>query len=111
MTPSFIEKIEKSPVLRKAFQDERFLAISQQLARDPIATIQKVSKELPHFIPALQEFTALIGETMEEKAQEEELKKLPKLDDFEQGLIDRVMSDEKVQVQSVKESRFIIFSN
>ena len=93
-----MEKIEKSPVLRKAFQDDRFLIIAQQLARDPMSTIQKVSKEMPHFIPALQEFTALIGDTMERKAQEEELKKQPKLDDFEQGLIDRVMSDEKVQV-------------
>lgn len=102
MTPAFMEKIDKSPVLRKAFQDARFLAISQQLAKDPVATIQRVSKEMPHFIPALQEFTALIGETMEQKALEEERKKQPPLDSFEQGLVDRVMGDTKVQVRLIE---------
>jgi hypothetical protein len=95
MTPDFLDRIEKSPVLRKAFQDERFLVISQELARDPVNTMKKVSQHMPEFLDALREFTALIGDQMTKKAEEMEA---PKLDASEQALVDRVMKEPAVQV-------------
>ncbi|KAJ3344873.1 hypothetical protein HDU91_007525, partial [Kappamyces sp. JEL0680] len=99
MTPAFLAKIDKSPVLSKAFQDPRFLAFSQELAGNPIATMQKVAQQAPEYLDALREFSGLIGEAMEEQANRSAptTAKDPPLDEFEQGLVDKVLSDQAVQ--------------
>jgi hypothetical protein len=94
-----MDRIDKSPVLKKAFQDPRFLTISQQLARDPLNTMKMVSERHPEYLEALKEFSGLLGEVMEQKAEEQEK---PKLDPFEQGLVDNVMKDIKIQARVSK---------
>lgn len=96
MTPDFLNRIEKSPVLSKAFQDPRFLQLSQELAKDPINTMKKVANTMPQYIEALKEFSALIGDAMEKIADKREGE--PELDDREQALVNAVMKNPRVQV-------------
>jgi hypothetical protein len=93
MTPSFISKIEKSPVLKKAFEDDRFLEMSRRLVQDPVTTLQECQRDSPHWMLALREFSGLLGEAFEEKANVD----TTGLDSFEKGLVDRVMNDSKLQ--------------
>lgn len=95
MTPSFLDRIEKSPVLSKAFQDPNFLQMSQELIKDPVTTLKKCADSYPQWLAAIQEFAGLLGETFEAKADELEAKQ--PLSEFEQRLIDRVQKDPKVQ--------------
>lgn len=96
MTSDFLQKIDHSPTLKAAFQDPRFIQVSQQLAKDPVGTMKVVSKTMPQYVEALKEFMGLIGEAMEKKADLEDFKH-HSLEDHE-ALVDRVLKDESVQV-------------
>lgn len=104
MTPAFLESIQKSPTLIKAFQDPSFLALSQELAKDPVRTMQKVAQSQPKYLEALKEFSSLIGEAMDLKAKVMDSNgfKAEELNEFEQQLIKKVKSDSKVQVTVVQ---------
>jgi hypothetical protein len=96
MTPQFLDKIDKSPVLRKAFQDPRFLRMSQELVKDPVKTLQQCQQQFPEWMEALREFSGLLGEAFEAKANEVDTSGL---DEFEKNLVNRVMKDQHVQVR------------
>jgi hypothetical protein len=98
MTPQFLEKIDQSPVLRKAFQDPRFLQMSQELVKNPIQTLQQCQLHFPEWMEALKEFSGLLGEAFEAKANEVDTSGL---DEFERGLVNRVVKDERVQVTTI----------
>jgi hypothetical protein len=101
MSPSFLGKIERSTILAKAFQDPRFLQMSQQLARDPVRTLEMCKKEHPEWMEALREFSGMLGEVFEKKANQVDTSGL---NDFERDIVERVMKDPKVQ-EALKDSR------
>ena len=126
LTPSFLDEIERSPVLAAAFQEPLFCEISQKLDQDPIGTMKYVSESHPKYLEALRQFSLLMGQAMEDKAKEmggnvkdqfgggakvhmmetkqtnlvmekQQVQETP-LNDFERGLVEKVMCDPVVQV-------------
>ncbi|KAI8906288.1 hypothetical protein EDD86DRAFT_248583 [Gorgonomyces haynaldii] len=89
MTPQFLDKLEKSPVLLKALNDPGFAIACQEMAQNPQKAFEKYQSK-PEWINALREFSGFLGEALEQKED-----KLPK---HEQQLVDReCLKDPDVQ--------------
>ncbi|KAJ3267470.1 hypothetical protein HDV01_005159 [Terramyces sp. JEL0728] len=101
MTPAFLEQIDKSPLLQKAFQNPEFLQLMSQMGKDPERTFKKCESEYPQYLDALKEFAGLLGQAFEQKAGEQERAELEQnmaqLNPFEQDLVKKVMSNPELQ--------------
>ncbi|KAJ3317976.1 hypothetical protein HDV06_001008 [Boothiomyces sp. JEL0866] len=101
MTPEFLDRIDKSPVLQKAFQSPQFLQLMSEMSKDPISTFKKCENKFPQYLEALKEFAGLLGSAFEQKAEEKERLELEenmaKLNPFEQDLVKKVMSNTELQ--------------
>lgn len=94
MTPCFLEAIEKSPVLSKAFSNPAFIQMTNELVKDPAKTFKQCAESRPDWLNALKEFSKLLGETFSKKADEQEA---AKLNEFEQKLIEKALNDPQVK--------------
>lgn len=104
MTPAFLEKLESSPKLAKAFSDPLFLHAANEMARDPAQAMKKYGKENPDFLEAMKEFVALMGNTLSESVDPQSTASasntpvIPEdLPDHEKKLVQNVLSDPEVQ--------------
>ncbi|KAI9096133.1 hypothetical protein DFS34DRAFT_624088 [Phlyctochytrium arcticum] len=108
LTPEFLEKIEKNPVLAKALNDPAFQQAAADLQKDPEAAFKMYSQTRPDLLSALREFAALMGdalsampgqpETVEDTLISPASVPIPNdLPQHEQELIKRVMADKDTQ--------------
>lgn len=101
ITSDILEKIEKSPVLSKAFQDPMFTtAISEMTSNAPDA-LKKYQKERPDLILALEEFAKLMGNQVSNVAISQIPKDIPR---HEQELLKNVIQNPNVQ-EALKDSK------
>ena len=111
MTSEFLDRIERNPVLARAFGDPEFQNAIQALTRNPKAAFEKYTKERPDLVLALREFSGLLGDQMDTMGSATENnasntttssgKNVEIPDDLpghEKELIRRVQSDPEVQV-------------
>lgn len=101
MTPDFLDQIDKSPILQKAFQSPQFIQLMSEMGKDPVSTFKKCESQYPQYLEALKEFAGLLGKAFEHKADEKERKELEEnmaqLNPFEQDLVKKVMSNPELQ--------------
>ena len=96
MTPDFLSKLERSPLLAKALADPNFAIAAQEMATDPINAAKKYSAHKPEWIQALKEFAGFLGDAFETKANKVDIPKdLPK---HEQKLVENVLGNDAVKV-------------
>jgi hypothetical protein len=91
VTPDILEKIEKSPVLSKAFQDPMFTTAISEMASNSSEAFKKYQDKRPDLILALQEFANLMGNQLS-------INQIPKdLPRHEQELLKNVFSNAELQ--------------
>jgi hypothetical protein len=105
LSPNLLKAIEKSPLLLRLLQNPGFVQMTQELMQNPVHTFQKCQNERPEWLKALQEFSQILGDCFTEKSEEME-KQQPKLNDFEQSLVDKAMNDPKIVVCVIDKGSF-----
>jgi hypothetical protein len=94
ITPDILEKIEKSPILCKAFQDPMFTTAISEMASNASDAFKKYSNQRPDLILALKEFATLMGHELSNAAINQIPKDLPK---HEQELLKNVYGNVELQ--------------
>ncbi|TPX67248.1 hypothetical protein SpCBS45565_g03966 [Spizellomyces sp. 'palustris'] len=111
LTPEFLEKIERNPVLTRALTDPVFQKAATELSRDPQAAFKKYAATRPDLMAALREFAGLLGDALGGLADQQEGQKVKEsgkegasgfqipdeLPNHEKELVKRVMADPEVQ--------------
>ena len=107
MTSDFLERLENSPLLAKAFADPAFQKAASEMAKNPQQAMAKYSRERPDLVLALKEFAGLLGDQLSQMAKKEEEKKkkeaqvIPEdLPEHEKDLLKKVYSSRDVQVNA-----------
>ena len=103
LTPDFLDRLEKSPALSKAFTDPMFQKAAAEMASNPQAAIAKYSRERPDLILALKEFAGFLGDHLSTVpgAPESNGHVIPEdLPDNEKELLKRVFANKDAQVRA-----------
>ncbi|TPX58740.1 hypothetical protein PhCBS80983_g02930 [Powellomyces hirtus] len=64
LTPEFLKRIERSPVLAVALSDPAFQQAASEMSTNPQAAYKKYAQSRPDLLEALREFAGMLGDTL-----------------------------------------------